>query len=168
MQFRPIPLPPLDPFILFSEFNSFSGAVSRIATGITGACLRGFAQALGRGTCVFLQIAQHRKIRNNEFDQTDRLLREQTAFAIRSKAVASRFLAAGTETVGTGAREYDCPGRLRWLAVRRFNASAPGFRRDSRKSRDQTCGPASRLRRISPAADRGGIWCLPCPHAARS
>ena len=41
------------------------------------------------------------------------------------------------------------------------NASVPGYRRSSRRSRGRSCGRASRPRRISPAAGRAGTWNRP-------
>jgi very-short-patch-repair endonuclease len=43
----------------------------------------------------------------------------------------------------------------------RITASEPACRPSSRRSRGRSCGRASRLRRISPAAGTGGICCRP-------
>jgi hypothetical protein len=43
-------------------------------------------------------------------------------------------------------------------AVGASSVSAPGARRDNRRSRGRSCGRASRLRHISPVAGTGDIW----------
>ena len=51
-------------------------------------------------------------------------------------------------------------------ALGRSTASAPAYRRGSRRSRAGSCGRASRPRHISPAAGMAGIWNRPAPRAA--
>jgi hypothetical protein len=66
--------------------------------------------------------------------------------------------------VDSGFRRDDGLGDWRFdvMAID-LTASAPAFRRGSRRSRGWTCGRASRLRRILPRAGRGGISNPPGP-----
>lgn len=95
---------------------------------------------------------------------SSRRLEGRARRAPRPAVVAARCRAAAA--TGRAERQRITALLNRTDRVRPVSVSGPASRRDNRRSRDRSCGPAIRPRHISPEADRGGTWNRPARHAA--
>ena len=136
------------------------------------------------GQCRYRRRHQAEEVPGRDQDRLARLLpREHARPVQRSEAARPGARPAGDaidrqgrlparlderprRMVGRGCEEADRGGAEGRADREHISASAPGARRDSRRSRGRPCGRASPPRHISPAAGRGDISNPKVRHAA--